>query len=55
MIEMVTGGVARGVAEAMNNGNSNIEVVVNMDGVAVARAADRGNRSLNRRFAVSLT
>ena len=54
MIDMVTFGVAQGVAEAMNNGNSNVEVIVNMDSETVARAADRGNKSLNRRFSVSL-
>lgn len=38
----------------MNSGSSNVEVVVNMDGVAVARAANRGQKSLNRRFNVNL-
>lgn len=48
--------MAQGVYEAMSQfgGTSNIEVVVNMDGETVARAADRGNKSLNRRFNVSL-
>ena len=54
MIDMVSEGVYRAVSEAMNSGNSNVEVIVNMDSETVARAADKGNRSLNRRFSVSL-
>ena len=48
--------MAQGVYEAMSQfgGTSNVEVIVQMDGETVARAADRGNRSLNRRFNVSL-
>ena len=54
MIDMVSEGVYRAVSEAMNSGNSNVEVIVNMDSETVARAADKGNRSLNRRFSLSL-
>ena len=53
MVEALATGIERAFS-GMNSGSSNVEVVVNMDGVAVARAADRGNKSLNRRFNVQL-
>lgn len=53
MVEALAQGLER-IFSDMNNGASNVEVVVNMDSVAVARAADRGSKSLNRRFNVSL-
>ena len=54
MVEAMAEGVYRAMSDVMNNGNSNVEVIVNMDSETVARAADRGNKSLNRRFSVSL-
>lgn len=54
MVDALASGVYRAMAEAQNGGSSNIEVVVNMDGVAVARANDRGQKALNRRFNVQL-
>ena len=56
IVAAVSQGVFEAVAQAMGGGreSSNIEVVVNMDGETVARAADRGNRALNRRYSVSL-
>ena len=54
MVEAMAEGVYRAMSDVMNSGNSNVEVIVNMDSETVARAADKGNRSLNRRFSVSL-
>ena len=53
MVEALAQGLERIFSDGMN-GSSNVEVVVNMDSVAVARAADKGNRTLNRRFNVQL-
>lgn len=54
MVEALAEGLSRAFANMSEGGTSNIEVVVNMDGVAVARANDRGQRQLNRRFNVQL-
>ena len=54
MIEAMAAGVRMAMSDMMTQGNSNTEVIVQMDGETVARAVDRGNRSLNRRFNVSL-
>ena len=54
MIEAMATGVRMAMSDMMTQGNSNTEVIVQMDGETVARAVDRGNRSLNRRFNVSL-
>ena len=54
MVEAMAEGVYRAMSDIMSNGNSNTEVNVYMNDEVVARAADRGNRSLNRRFNVSL-
>lgn len=54
MVEAMAEGVYRAMSNVMSNGNSNTEVNVYMNDEVVARAADRGNRSLNRRFNVSL-
>lgn len=54
MVEALAEGLSRAFADMSEGGTSNIEVVVNMDGVAVARANDRGQRQLNRRFNVQL-
>lgn len=54
MIEAMATGVRLALSDMMSQGSSNTEVIVNMDGETVARAVDRGNRSLNRRFNVSL-
>lgn len=54
MVEALAEGISRAFANMSEGGTSNIEVVVNMDGVAVARANDRGQRQLNRRFNVQL-
>lgn len=54
MVDAMAQGVYRAMSEVMSQGSSNTEVVVQMDGETVARAVDRGNRSLNRRFKVGL-
>ena len=56
IVSAVSEGVAAAVAQVMGGGTgtSNTEVSVYMDSELVAKAADRGNRSLNRRFNVSL-
>ena len=54
MVDAMAIGVRAALSDIMGNGTSNTEVIVNMDSETVARAADRGNRSLNRRFNVSL-
>lgn len=54
MVEALAEGLSRAFADMSEGSTSNIEVVVNMDGVAVARANDRGKRQLNRRFNVQL-
>lgn len=54
MVEALEDGVFRGVMAAQGGQSSNTEVTVYMDSEAVARAADRGNKSRNRRFNVSL-
>ena len=54
MVEALAQGLERAFASMSDGNSSNIEVVVNMDGVAVARANDRGQKALNRRFNVSL-
>lgn len=52
MVEALAQGLERIFSDM--NGTSNVEVVVNMDSVAVARASDRGQKALNRRFNVQL-
>ena len=56
IVAAVSEGVFQAVAQAMGNsgGTSSTEVNVYMDSEVVARAADRGNRSLNRRYNMSL-
>lgn len=54
MVEALAEGLSRAFADMSDGGTSNIEVIVNMDGVAVAKANDRGQRQLNRRFNVYL-
>ena len=53
MVEAMAEGVYRAMSDVMSQG-SNTEVNVYMNDEIVARAADRGNRLLNRRFNVSL-
>ena len=53
--DVLTAGVIRGLAMMQEGqGSSNTEVNVYMDREVLARAVDKGNRSLNRRFNVSL-
>ena len=54
MVDVLTAGVIRGLSMMQEGQGSNTEVNVYMNDEVVARAADRGNRSLNRRFNVSL-
>lgn len=56
IVAAVSEGVFQAVAQAMGSGSgtSNTEIAVYMDSEVVARAADRGNRALNRRYSVSL-
>lgn len=56
IVAAVSEGVFQAVAQAMGSGSgtSNTEIAVYMDSEVVARAADRGNKSLNRRYSVSL-
>lgn len=56
IVAAVSEGVFQAVAQAMGGGSSmsNTEIAVYMDSEVVARAADRGNRALNRRYSVSL-
>ena len=54
MVEAMAQGVYMAMSDVMSNNNSNTEVNVYMNDEVVARAADRGQRSLNRRFNVSL-
>ena len=56
IVAAVSQGVFQAVAQAMGSGSgtSNTEIAVYMDSEVVARAADRGNKSLNRRFNVNL-
>lgn len=57
IVAAVSEGVFQAVAQAMGDGSgstSNTEIAVYMDSEVVARAADRGNRALNRRYSVSL-
>ena len=56
IVAAVSEGVFQAVAQAMGGGSStsNTEIAVYMDSEVVARAADRGNRALHRRYSVSL-
>ena len=54
MVEALASGIYRAMTDAQSGSSSNVEVVVQMDGVAVARANDRGQKALNRRFNVQL-
>lgn len=54
MVDVLTAGVIRGLSMMQDGQGSNTEVNVYMDREVLARAVDRGNRSLNRRFNVSL-
>ena len=54
MTDSIAEGIYRAMSDVMSQGNSNTEVNVYMNDEVVARATDRGNRSLNRRFNVSL-
>ena len=54
MVEAMAQGVRLAFMDVMPQNNSNTEVNVYMNDEVVAKAADRGNRSLNRRFNVSL-
>ena len=55
MVDVLTAGVIRGLSMMQEGqGSSNTEVNVYMDRQVLARAVDKGNRSLNRRFNVSL-
>lgn len=54
MVEAMAQGVYMAMSDVMSSSNNNTEVNVYMNDEVVARAADRGQRSLNRRFNVSL-
>lgn len=54
MVDVLTNGIIRSLSMFQEGQGSNTEVNVYMNDEVVARAADRGNRSLNRRFNVSL-
>ena len=54
MVDILTNGVARALSNVMGGQSSNLEVNVMMDREVLAKAVDRGNRSLNRRYNVSL-
>lgn len=54
MVDVLTNGIIRSLSMMQDGQGSNTEVNVYMNDEVVARAADRGNRSLNRRFNVSL-
>ena len=54
MVDVLTNGIIRSLSMMQEGQGGNTEVNVYMNDEVVARAADRGNRSLNRRFNVSL-
>ena len=54
MTDSIAEGIYRAMMDAMSGNSANTEVNVYMNDEVVARAADRGQRSLNRRFNVSL-
>ena len=54
MVDVLANGVMQAVASSQGGQQSNLEVNVLMDRELLAKAVDRGNRSLNRRYNVSL-
>lgn len=54
MVDAMAQGVYQAMMSVQGNQQSNLEVNVMMDREVLAKAVDRGNRSLNRRYNVSL-
>ena len=54
MVEVLARGLVNALSASQGNQSSNLEVNVMMDREVLAKAVDRGNRSLNRRYNVSL-
>lgn len=54
MVDAMAQGVYQAMMSVQGNQQSNVEVNVMMDREVLAKAVDRGNRSLNRRYNVSL-
>ena len=55
MVDAMAQGVYQAMMSAQGGQQSNLEVNVLMDREVLAKAVDRGNRSLNRRYNVALT
>ena len=54
MVEVLARGLVNALSASQGGQSSNLEVNVMMDREVLAKAVDRGNRSLNRRYNVSL-
>ena len=54
MVDVLTNGVLHALSNSQGGQTSNLEVNVMMDRQVLARAVDKGNRTLNRRYNVSL-
>ena len=55
MVDAMAQGVYQAMTDVMSQGgNNNIEIAFNVDSQTLSRIVDKGNKSLNRRYSVSL-